>query len=128
MFKQCSVGLTRESKEAFRRINLHWHDLRHEYASRLVESGVPLAQVRDLLGHASITTTARYDHQKLENLQAAVLKLESGKTFDPTGTNRAEKHTDYRDKVSSFFKIRRKSRTSTIEKSIARKSLTRRTR
>jgi hypothetical protein len=31
-------------------------DLRHEYASRLVERGVPLAQVRDLLSHASILT------------------------------------------------------------------------
>jgi integrase len=41
----------------FRRINLHGHDLRHECASRPVEKGVPLAQVRDLLGHASITTT-----------------------------------------------------------------------
>jgi hypothetical protein len=30
------------------------------------ERGVPLAQVRDLLGHASITTTERYDNQKLE--------------------------------------------------------------
>ena len=47
-----------------------------QYASRLVESGIPLAQVHDLLGHASITTTERYDNQKLENLQAAVLKLE----------------------------------------------------
>jgi len=75
-------GLSTESKAAFRRINLHWHDLRHEYASRLVERGVPLAQVRDLLGHASITTTERYDNQKLENLQLAAAKLESGKTFD----------------------------------------------
>jgi site-specific recombinase XerD len=41
----------------------------------LVEEGVPLAQVRDLLGHASITTTERYDNQKLENLQIAVTKL-----------------------------------------------------
>jgi hypothetical protein len=56
---------------------------RHEYASRLVEKGVPLAQVRDFLGHASITTTERYDNQKLENLQAAVARLESGKSFDP---------------------------------------------
>jgi len=67
----------------FRRINLHWHDLRHEYASRLVEKGVPLAQVRDLLGHASITTTERYDNQKLENLQVAAARLERGETFTP---------------------------------------------
>lgn len=76
------TALSAECAEQFRRINLHWHDLRHEYASRLVEKGVPLAQVRDLLGHASITTTERYDNQKLENLQAAAARLESGKTFD----------------------------------------------
>jgi hypothetical protein len=57
--------------------------MRHEYASRLVERGVPLAQVRDLLGHASILTTERYDNQRLEALQAAVERLEGGKTFDP---------------------------------------------
>src|ERR1700752_3575417 len=79
------------TKESFRRINLHWHDLLHEYASRLVEKAVPLAQVRDLLGHASITTTERYDNQKLENLQHAAAKLESVKMFDPTDTNRTEK-------------------------------------
>jgi site-specific recombinase XerD len=70
--------------EHFRKIDLHWHDLRHEYASRLVERGVPLAQVRDLLGHASITTTERYDNQKLENLQAAAARLEVGKVFAPS--------------------------------------------
>ena len=94
----------------FRKINLHWHDLRHEYASRLVERGVPLAQVRDLLGHASITTTERYDNQKLENLQAAALKLESGKSFDPIDTRVAEKRDANADKVSRFFQDpRRKS-------------------
>lgn len=97
------TALTPACQQEFRRINLHWHDLRHEYASRLVERGVPLAQVRDLLGHASITTTEHYDNQKLENLQTAVLKLESGKTFDPTDTNRTEARGDDRDKVSSFF-------------------------
>jgi hypothetical protein len=38
--------------------------------------------VRDLLGHASIITTERYDNQKLENLQAAAARLERGETFD----------------------------------------------
>ena len=75
--------LTADYQRRFREINLHWHDLRHEYASRLVGRGVPLAQVRDLLGHASIVTTERYDNQKLEALQVAVQRLETGKTFDP---------------------------------------------
>jgi hypothetical protein len=39
--------------------------------------------VRDRLGHASILTTERYDNQRLEALQAAVERLEGGKTFDP---------------------------------------------
>ena len=61
--------------------DLHWHDLRHEYASRLVERGVPLSQVRDLLGHASIVTTERDDNHTFAALQQAAGRLESGKTF-----------------------------------------------
>ena len=69
---------------------------------------MPLAQVRDLLGHASITTTERYDNQKLEDLQAAVLKLESGKTFDPSLGNDTNDRIDDRDKLSSFFQVQAK--------------------
>ena len=83
--------LTQECLDAFQTINLHWHDLRHEYASRLVKRGVPLAQVRDLLGHASISTTERYDNQKLEALQAASRRLEDGKSFDAIPSSDASK-------------------------------------
>ena len=61
--------------------DLRFHDLRGEYASRLVEHSVPLSQVRDLLGHASIVTTERYDRQKFEMLEVAAKKLETGQTF-----------------------------------------------
>jgi hypothetical protein len=71
---------------ACRRINLRWH----EYASRLVEEGVPLAQVPDLLGHASTTTTERYDNQRLETLQLAVTKLERGGRFSGSPRARLE--------------------------------------
>ena len=89
--------LSTECQQRFRSTNLHWHDLRHEYASRLVECGVPLAQVRDLLGHASILTTERYDNQRLEALQAAVERLEGGKTFDPK--------IEASDEVSRIFQV-----------------------
>jgi len=38
------TALTATCHAGFERINLHWHDLRHEYASRLVEHGVPLSK------------------------------------------------------------------------------------
>lgn len=40
--------------------DLHFHDLRREFASRLLESGAANHDVRDWLGHANITTTSRY--------------------------------------------------------------------
>jgi integrase len=40
---------------------LHWHDLRRETASRLLETpGVALHDVAEWIGHSSVTTTARY--------------------------------------------------------------------
>ena len=40
--------------------DLHLHDLRAEFASQLSESKVPVEQVRDALGHSSITMTNAY--------------------------------------------------------------------
>jgi integrase len=60
---------------------VRFHDLRSEYASRLVERGVPLSQVRDLLGHCSIVVTERYDRVRLDSLKAAVARLDDGQPF-----------------------------------------------
>jgi len=60
---------------------VRFHDLRSEYASRLVECGVPLSQVRDLLGHCSIVVTERYDRVRLDSLKAAVARLDDGRPF-----------------------------------------------
>lgn len=56
--------------------NLRIHDLRHTCAAWLVTAGVPLAEVRDLLGHQTIGMTERYAHLAPENIRAAVAKLD----------------------------------------------------
>lgn len=52
-----------------------WHTLRHTFASRLVDRGVDIVTVKELLGHSSITVTMRYTHTNLESKRAAVDKL-----------------------------------------------------
>ncbi|HWD08935.1 MAG TPA: tyrosine-type recombinase/integrase [Actinomycetota bacterium] len=51
------------------------HAFRHTYAVHLVQMGVPLPQVQELLGHASLTTTARYLRMTGAELQEAALVL-----------------------------------------------------
>lgn len=75
-------SLTREARKLFADINLHWHDLRHEYACRLAERGVPITKIQYLLGHASVVTTERYIHHTLAELSKAAAVLERGKVFD----------------------------------------------
>jgi site-specific recombinase XerD len=52
--------------------DLRVHDLRHSFASFLVNAGRSLYEVQELLGHADIKTTSRYAHLSRERLNAAV--------------------------------------------------------
>lgn len=44
------------------KVNCRMYDLRHTYASWLVQKGVPIYTVKDLLGHRDISSTERYAH------------------------------------------------------------------
>jgi len=52
-----------------------WHCLRHTFASRLIMAGVDLRTVQELMGHKSITMTARNAHLSPEHRAAALEKL-----------------------------------------------------
>jgi integrase len=84
-------SLTPEARKAFNAIDLHWHDVRHEYACRLVERGVPITKIQYLLGHASVVTTERYIHHTLAELSKAAAVLERGEVFDPSSEPRVGK-------------------------------------
>ena len=86
--RKLNVGLVeRKFKKAVRLAGLserlHFHSLRHSYASGLVSSGVSLYAVGKLLGHAHATTTEIYAHLAPDGLHSEVNKLD--RLFDLTG-------------------------------------------
>jgi len=65
----------------------HLHKLRHTFASWLVQNNVPIYDVQHLLGHASVQTTQRYAHVRMDNLKKAVESLPEVLTSDGKGCN-----------------------------------------
>ena len=55
-----------------------FHTLRHTFASWLVEQGIDLYTVKELMGHGTLAMTERYSHLDPEKLQRAVKTLEEG--------------------------------------------------
>jgi len=60
-----------------------FHTLRHSFGTHLHDTGAPITAVRDLLGHAELTTTNLYAHS-VADVQEVVGKPDSiGKTANP---------------------------------------------
>lgn len=68
--------VSKQFKKAVRAAKLnekvHFHTLRHSFASALVQRNVSLYAVKELLGHENIKTTQVYSHLQQENLSKAV--------------------------------------------------------
>ena len=70
--------------------NFHFHDLRHTFATRLVQSGIDLYKVQCLLGHKSPIMTQRYAHHYPESLREGVEMLERYRLASTSSTNLAQ--------------------------------------
>jgi integrase len=68
--------------------NFRFHDLRHTFATRIVQSGKDLYEVQMLLGHKTSTMTQRYAHHNPESLRDAVEILD--KPRKESSTNLAQ--------------------------------------
>lgn len=55
--------------------SLHFHSLRHSFASWLVEDGVSIYEVQKLLGHQSVSVTQIYAHLQPEQLHNTINRI-----------------------------------------------------
>lgn len=51
------------------------HSLRHSYATRLLESGLNIREIQELLGHCDIQTTQNYCHVLKSGLKSKVMQV-----------------------------------------------------
>ena len=84
-------GLSPASRDAYRTLDLHFHDLRHEAGSRWLEQGLPLHHMKELLGHASISTTDTYLNASRIHLHKSMLDMEQRRKSDTNVAHDAEK-------------------------------------
>ena len=65
--------------------DLRFHDLRHTFASRLVQGGVPLYNVMHLTGHKSLEMVQRYAHLAPDFQEGAIAVLDSDRNGETEG-------------------------------------------
>lgn len=67
--------LDADSRARYRAADLHFHDLRHEAGSRLLDQGWPLHHVQAMLGHADAKTTSIYLNVTTQHLQDSMKRF-----------------------------------------------------
>ncbi len=77
------------ARKKARLTDVRFHDLRHTFATRLVQAGVDLYKVQKLMRHKSPIMTQRYAHHYPESLRGAVEVLDTSAKNSEISTNLA---------------------------------------
>jgi integrase len=83
-----SLGVAfRSSLEKAKITNFRFHDLRHCFATHMVQKGIDLYKISKLLGHKDLKMTQRYAHHYPESLRSGVDVLDSDYVFTTVQEN-----------------------------------------
>jgi site-specific recombinase XerD len=63
--------------------NVTLHTLRHSYATHLLESGINLRYIQEILGHKSPKTTQIYTHVSSDSMSKVISPIEKLKLNEP---------------------------------------------
>ena len=81
-------NLQRKLKSYTTKLNIpdvHFHTLRHTFATRCIEAGCDTKSLSEMLGHSNVSTTMnRYVHPSLNYKREHILKLEEAGFFPPS--------------------------------------------
>lgn len=88
MIKRVAVQAGLPEAETARRF--HMHRLRHTYGTNLHESGASLLEIRDLLGHASVSTAQIYTLASARRLRSAAERMAESFPADEKANGKSE--------------------------------------
>mgnify|MGYP002035789199 CR=1 FL=1 len=93
-YTSCHRAFNRAAKQANIH-DLHFHDLRHTFASRLVMSGADIRTVQELMGHKTISMTLRYAHLSTGHKQRAMDTMDAEFSKKSPAISHNTAHSEY---------------------------------
>jgi site-specific recombinase XerD len=85
----CNQKAFRHARSRAGLVDLHFHDLRHTFASHFIMSGGDIYALRGILGHKSITMTQRYAHLSPAYQRAMLDRMEAVWAKPPAAMDKA---------------------------------------
>jgi|GEM_PF-6598189 len=86
MCPQAVYNIVREAGQKAGIVGVHPHTMRHSIATHLLDNGAGIFEIKDLLGHESLATTAIYTHVSVQHLMTGYLRAHPRANVQPKVT------------------------------------------